>query len=126
MNVKNGLTRIGIGVHDDAIATLGDTLGLRQLRRHQMHSPDDLGRSNVIERVDVLPRNHQNVNRRLWIDVAERNAVFVLAHDRRGNLFLDDATEEAVIGHVKRSLMTVAWLELRQLRRPPRSRTAKL
>src|SRR5207244_3850157 len=45
--------------------------------------------------------NNQDMRRRLRVDVAEGEAVFVLIDDLRGNLSLDDLLEDVVSHHGK-------------------------
>ena len=51
------------------------------------------------ERRPMLARDYEHVHRRLWIDVAKGEGVFVLGNELRGNLLSHDSAEEAVVSH---------------------------
>ncbi|MNY53708.1 hypothetical protein D3C86_1894880 [compost metagenome] len=58
----------------------------------------------VRDRGDVLLRDHEDVDRRLGVDVAEGDGVIVLVDDLRRDLAGDDLAEET-IGHLRHSLL---------------------
>ncbi len=101
MDVKDGLTSIGVRVDHCAIPTVGNTLLLRDFGGEDGHSPDDLWVAKLVERWHVLAGDDQNMRGRLRIDVAEGNAVIGLRDDLRGNLVADDATEETIFSHAR-------------------------
>src|SRR3954467_5733201 len=111
VDVKNGLAGIGVRIDHSAIPALRQSFGLRELCGHQMHLADDVGVLRLVQRHDVLPRNDQNMNGRLRVDIPERDAMLVLRDDVCRNLFLQNAAEETVGGHVTSSESKVAWLE---------------
>ena len=52
-----------------------------------------------MRRDHLVARDDEHVNRRLRVDVAERQAAVVLVHDVRGDLSVDDLLEEVVLHH---------------------------
>ena len=62
---------------------------------------DDLGvlRREVEDGRDVLFGNHEDVSRRLGIDVLDGDASLVLMHLGRGDRPFDDLAEQAILVH---------------------------
>src|SRR6476660_1237895 len=99
MDVEDRLSRTGARVHDGAIAG-GDPLRSGNLRGGEHEPAHHRGIRRLVERSDVLLRDHEDVRRRLRIDVAEGDRVLVLADDLRRDLPAHDAAEQAGVGHV--------------------------
>lgn len=99
VQVKYRLPGVGIGVDDRAISARGDALPAGQVSRYQDETAEQRRVGGVVERVDVRPRDDEEVYRRLRIDVTKRDAVVRLGDQRRRNLFPHDTAEEALIGH---------------------------
>ena len=99
MNVGDTLTYPRVG---------GDERAFRAKRllhgdRRPTHGPED-GREEivrqVVERLDVLPRHHENVPRKERRAIEERDDVVVAMDDVRPELAVSDLTEDARCGHV--------------------------
>ncbi len=83
----------------------------------------------LVERRDVSARDHENVHRRLRIDIAERDRVLVLGDQRDRDFLANDTAEQTVVSHwsmrqsvlVKPRACSARW----RGRRPRRSRSAE-
>src|SRR5512135_502578 len=92
MKVKDGLSRLRVGVDDDTIAAFADALGLGNFARFekQMSEQHLVFFAGLVERSDGLFRNDENMGRRLGIDVAKSEAQIVFKNDFRWDLARDD------------------------------------
>ena len=61
VDMKDGLPRRRVRIHDRAIAARRDALFPRDLGGHERKSTEQLGVSRLIQTGNVLPRNHQHV-----------------------------------------------------------------
>jgi hypothetical protein len=52
--------------------------------------------ANLVQRGDMSFRNHQDVRRRLWVDVVERQHTLIFVDDRRGDLVVGNPAKEAI------------------------------
>lgn len=100
VQVGNGLAAVAADVRHDAIA-VAQPLGLRQAANYQEKMADErpVDIFDVVDRHDFLFRNDQDVRGRLWLDVAERQAVFVFVENLGGNLAIDDPLENGFSAH---------------------------
>ena len=100
VDVEDALARTAVGVEDRPEADVGNSAVLRDQRRPSDELADEpvVFRPNFIQRGDVTFWHDQNVCRRLWIDIVERDDAIVFVHDAGRNLSLDDFAEQA-IGH---------------------------
>ena len=98
MQVEHRLSRLAIAIEDRAISALAESLVGRQLSGASQHPADQrvIVRTQIVRGRDVLPRDDQQMHRRLRIDVAERDEIVVFVHNRCRNLAGDDAAEQAV------------------------------
>ena len=97
MHVENGLPRVGAAVYDGTVAA-GDESFLARDRRGGEHQLAEHGRARgVVECCDVFARYDEYVRRRLGVDIAERDHVFILQHQRRRNFLSHDAAEQAAL-----------------------------
>ena len=82
MDVKDDLAAIGVYVEDSAVAGLVDASISRDAGRGAEHVPDEgvVIRPKIVQRGDVLLRNHQHVKGRLGIDVLESAHVIILEY----------------------------------------------
>src|SRR6266513_4256296 len=119
----DALTAILAGVDHGAVTGLGDPLLTRDRRGHADHLAEQIGIAHVLERRDVLLRDDEYVNRRLWVRVAPRRDFLVVHHHLRGNLAAPNATENAAsqVSHVIASRV----LAMRPRSRPPRRRQSQ-
>jgi hypothetical protein len=98
MQVEHRLSRLAIAIEHRAISALAESLAGRQLSGSSQHPADQrvIVRTEIVGGRDVLPRDDEQVHRRLWIDVAERDEIVVFVNNRCRNLAGDDAAEQAV------------------------------
>ncbi len=99
MEVPDRLASIFIRVDDDAIARIceslvsGDLCGQAQ---QLAELPNVIG---VVQRVYVLPRNHQKMRGSLGTDVTENNSIVALRDYVGGYVAVDDPAEKTFLGH---------------------------
>jgi len=101
MNVQviDGLPTIVSGV-DHGSKTLGESPRTRNLSR----SPMQVSQKRIVfffglyDRGNVLARNDQDMDRRLWLDIREGIAVIVLVNRLGRNAPIDDLAENAAHG----------------------------
>ncbi len=97
--MKNFLPGISSCVEDDSVSLFidpdvtGNLAGLEQDMTQQVHFVI----RKVIERSEVLLGYDQNVDRRLRVDVMERNDPVVLKDQLGRDLFIYDLTENATL-----------------------------
>src|SRR2546430_5935884 len=94
MEVKHRLAAVGVGVHDDAVAPLGQLGVTRQVAREGEQATEQLWIPRIVERREVISRNHEQVGRGLRIQILERHHTVGPLHDRRRNLARRDLAEE--------------------------------
>ena len=101
MEVRDGLAG-NIAVIQDEPEVLGDPALPRDApdRLEQLTAKDLV--LEVRELLDMLLRDHKNVERRAGEDVVDRHHVVVLIHDGRRDLSGHDAAEQAVVHAAKR------------------------
>ena len=75
---------------------LGDLCGARNQSAHHRRVPF----LDVVQRRDVPAGDDEHMERRLRIDVLERQQLVVLVDDLRGDLAVGDLAEQTVVGHV--------------------------
>ncbi len=97
MQVEDGLS-CGLATIDDHSVALVETICLGNLVRHQDQVPKQLLVlfSSLRKLRNALSWNHQDVARRLRIDVPKGHAVLVLVDRVTWNLTLEDLGEEVV------------------------------
>jgi hypothetical protein len=100
MNVKDRLPGVSIRVEHRAVPRVGDSFLASNLRRDYRESPHEVRICRVVQRGNVTARDHEHVDRRLWIDVAKRNAVLCFRDDGRWNFTPHDSAKEALVCHV--------------------------
>ena len=93
------MPRVRIRVDDETITAVSNTLALREIGGEPRELSHDARIARILHRRNVLTRNDENVDRRLRIDVPERDAIIRLGDDLRRNLFAHDAAEQAILGH---------------------------
>ena len=95
VDVEHRLPGVFAAVHHHSIAIVRHPLFTGNLRCHQIQMPDQLavGFGDVIDGGDGLLRNHQEMHRRLGIDVTERQADVVLVENVCWNFPVDDLGE---------------------------------
>src|SRR5690606_11411728 len=100
MEMVDGLSALVPRVHDDPVASIGDALLARDLggADEELTEQERLLRAGVRERANVLDGDHQDVQGRLRIDVAERDDALVPVDDVPRDPALDDSAEQAVTG----------------------------
>lgn len=99
MQVLDDLTPIRTHIDDHAIAGLGDAQLLGRIRHEleEMVAFAVLPLIEIIERLDVLARNHKHMLRSLRICVAEREEGIAFEHDVAGYVSAGNSTEDAVV-----------------------------
>jgi hypothetical protein len=93
VEMKHGLSRTSIRVKHSAIPTVRYSFRACDLRRHQQNSPEGLGIFRQRQRIHVLPWHHQNVHRRLRVDISKCDAVLVFGNDLRRDFLPNDSAE---------------------------------
>src|SRR5215207_2068115 len=85
VQMKHGLTSIGVGVDHNAITVLCKSLFTRDLRRGQQKVSKLIlvFEPSRIERVHMIARDDENMRRGLWGEIVERDAQLVLKHPGR-------------------------------------------
>src|SRR5205814_935465 len=86
VEMKHRLAAVGVGVHDDAIAPLGEPRVPRQIAREPEETTQQLGIPCVVERREVIGGNHEQVRGRLRIQVLESHDPVRPLYDRRRDL----------------------------------------
>ena len=107
MEMVDGLASVGASVDDDTIA-MGQAFFASNLRCCRQQSAEE-SRMVVVgesKRRDVFAGNYEKVRWRLWVDVKERNAMFILENEFRGYRSVHDLAEEAV--HIG-TVYSVGW-----------------
>src|SRR5256885_16979311 len=64
MEVKHRLAAVGVGVHDDAVAPLGQLGVTRQVAREGEQATEQLWIPRIVERREVISRNHERSEER--------------------------------------------------------------
>ena len=95
MEMHDGLTGVDALVGDDAETVL-QTLGLGDLLDGVSHGAHGLGRYVVGDVAVVLLGDHERVDRRLGIEVVERDDLVILVDDGRGDLVVSNFAEDAI------------------------------
>lgn len=95
MEVHDGLAGVDALVGDNAEAVL-QTLGLGDLLDGVSHGAHGLDRHVVDDVAVVLLGDHERVDRRLGIEVVERDDLVVLIDNGRGNLVVGNFAENAI------------------------------
>jgi hypothetical protein len=101
VNVKDGLSGKPVAVEDGPVAALRMSVlrGNERGPSHQLTYDPVVGLIEIVQRRDVAPRDDEDMQRRLWIDVADGNDAFVLMDEGAGDVASYDLAEET-IGHV--------------------------
>jgi hypothetical protein len=101
VDVLDGLAGVGPRVEHHTVTGVGHAFGPRDLVRQRYHVVKQavigLGEGGHV--LVVLLGNDQDMQRRLRVDVAERQGTVTLEHARGGHLTVGDSAEQAV-GHV--------------------------
>ena len=92
MQVKHGLPRIGIAVHDHSIAIFADAhlFGDFLCGQEQVTDVGCRFRGQVVDRRNLDFRDDQVVVWSLWVDVLKRQGAIGFINDFRWNFTLDD------------------------------------
>ena len=96
----DGLSSLAADVRDHSIA-VGQAFRLGESSDHEEQVADErtVGVFHVVDRYDFLFRDHQDVGRRLGLDVAERQTVFVFVKDLGWDFAIDDSLENGFSAH---------------------------
>src|SRR5438876_7343746 len=95
MEVKHRLAAVGVGVHDDAVAPLGQLGVTRQVAREGEQATEQLWIPRIVERRELISRNAEQAGRALRIQILELHITAGPLHDRRRNLARRDLAEDA-------------------------------
>jgi hypothetical protein len=98
MHMIHRLTAVSPGVEDDAVASVRDALGYRDLPcvGDQLGQQAGVSRRQLAQVRIVLPRDDQDMHRGLRIDVSESDSSGIFRHDGRWNLGRGNTAEQAV------------------------------
>ena len=96
--MKDGLPRVASIVDHHPVTALieAEFFGQRLCDEEQMSDELPISVVNAMDVPDMFFRNDKDMGGRLRVDVCERNYMLVVVYKFRGNLFLDDLTEETV------------------------------
>lgn len=88
MKMKNGLAGAGAGIYDRAITTIRKPRVICDARGHSQQMPQQalIALRRFVQRLKMFLRNHQQVRRRLRIDVANHKGPIVLMNSVGGYL----------------------------------------
>ena len=88
MDVEDRLTRFAIGVEHRPVAAIGVAVFFGDLRGGAMHGPNEavVARRQIVQRGDVPARDDQHMQRRLRVDVLDRDQLIVLMNELSRNL----------------------------------------
>jgi hypothetical protein len=96
VDMPDSLTAMWPGIEDNPVAILGNALGDGDL----VGVCDHVGEQPVTGLVElgqggeVPPRDHQDMYRRLRVDIAERDSPWLIGHDGRRNVAGDDGAKQ--------------------------------
>jgi len=95
-------------VDDQAVAVGGDPFGARDLAGDDQEPSDPFGVVGLegVDGGDMLIGDDQDVDGRLWVDVAKSGDRAVGVDDGGGRFAVDDAAKYAGMGHVVASPIT--------------------
>ena len=99
VQVRHGLPAILTGVDHSSKSTIGNPLLLRNRTSETKQRAEQGIVLGYGEGVDVLPGNHEHVERRLWIDVTERDCIVRLGDECRPDITTRDSAEQTFIRH---------------------------
>ena len=99
MQVENGLAGPTAVVDQSAVAFRIQPSLARQLGGHgkEMTEQGLISGYSLPERSEVLAREHQEVNRGLWVGILNRHSGVVLENNLGRRTAFDDATEDAIL-----------------------------
>ena len=100
--MEHGLSGIFIAVHHRTIAVIGNTCLRGYFLCGQVQTADDLliVRLDVVDRRNVLSRNHKYVCRRLRANVAKSDGGLLLVNQVGRNLAGQNLAEQAITRHL--------------------------
>ena len=81
------------------------------------------GSGGIIQGAYMLLRNHQDVDRRLRINITERIDIFILIDFLRGNLTADDFAEETIFHNVHHPFHSDSFISSPHMTREPAFRS---
>lgn len=126
VHMPDGLPAVLAGVEDEPVPGVVDALGHGDLARRadKLGKQPVTGRGELTHVREVVPRDYQDVGRRLGVDVTEGDDTLPLQHYRGGDLSGSDPAEQAVwhnsiivaAGHLRCRTADQAVHGLRQLR----------
>jgi hypothetical protein len=98
VDMSDRLASARAGIEDDPVAVAGNALGDRHLMRvsNEVGQQPRFGGGEFGEIRVMFARDHKYVNRRLWVDIAERHCSLISRDDGRGYLSGSYAAEQAV------------------------------
>ena len=116
MDVEDRLTCFAIRVEHRPVAAIGVAVFPGDLRSRAMHGPNEavVVRRQIVQRGDVSSRDDQHMQRRLRVDVFDRDQLIVLMHELSRNLAADDLAEETV--GLSRSITAVRGMPCKSAR----------
>lgn len=99
MQVKYGLTAVGVSIDHNAVTIFGKPVLASDTgsRQEKMAKGKFVIRGCPIQRVDMLARDDKNMGRGLWTKVIECNARLVFENACRRNLAFRDLAENTVV-----------------------------
>jgi hypothetical protein len=97
--VEHGLARAGAGIDHGTETGIGVALIIRHPRTNAEKMPQQrlVFLRRIIKRLEMLARDHQQVRRRLWIDITNHYAPFILMNELTRYLTPDDPAKQAIL-----------------------------
>lgn len=98
MQMKDGLARARIAVDHRPVAALCNAFLRRNFSRNLKQSAKQLGilRLRIVQGWDGLARDHQDMHRRLRIDIAKGDDLRILINDVGGDVAGQDPAENGL------------------------------
>ena len=99
MQVRDGLPAILASVDHCSKPSVGDSLLLGNPSREAQQRAEQRVVVGDGQRVDMFPGDHENVERCLWIDVAESDRILGLRDERSRYVTAGDSAEQTLTRH---------------------------
>jgi len=98
MDVMHRLPPVGADVQHRTVSVIGDALGAGEVPGREEHAAQKVAMviGSGVQGRNVLAGNHENMDRRLRIDVAKGHQVVVFMDDGRRDLASRDLAEQAI------------------------------
>ncbi len=100
VEMEDLLARLGAAVEDGAIVRVPELVDDIASDQEEVPHEGEILRLQLIERWNRFPRDHQQMDRRTRVDIANNDALVILVHEVPGDLPVHDFLEEGLlVGH---------------------------